>query len=385
MATTPNYEINYEDERFQQVETEKTNKLTETNNMYNSMVNNTDTYYQSQIDASKDWANKQTELQQAQSDLVVSQINQQKAQAEQDYTKEQKGAYTDYQKQINQYGANAEQMAANGLSNSGYSETAKVSMYNTYQNRYATAKDSFNRAMLNYDNGIKEAQLANSSKLAEIAYNALQTQLELSLQGFQYKNSLLLQQIEAVNNIENTYYNRYQDVLAQMNAENSLAEQVRQYNESLEEERRQYNETLAYQKAQAEREQANWEKQYALSLRQYNDSVSGGTSGGSVNKTPSSGSVNKSSSKAKGNTNSVVHTPKKPSYTNITTSTSSNLKTMNALKTFVNASNQQSGQKYTSAVAAARAKGVTSPYSEAEMIRRGIIRKTTVGGKTYYY
>lgn len=280
MATTPNYEINYEDERFQQVETEKSNKLTETNNMYNSMVNNTDTYYQSQIDASKDWANKQTELQQAQSDLVVSQINQQKAQAEQDYTKEQKGAYTDYQKQINQYGANAEQMAANGLSNSGYSETAKVSMYNTYQNRYATAKDSFNRAMLNYDNGIKEAQLANSSKLAEIAYNALQTQLELSLQGFQYKNTLLLQQIEAVNNIENTYYNRYQDVLAQMNAENSLAEQVRQYNEKMAEERRQYDTTMAFQKEESKREQSNWEKQYALSKSTASRSSSGGSSEG---------------------------------------------------------------------------------------------------------
>jgi hypothetical protein len=65
------------------------------------------------------------------------------------------------------------------------------------------------------------------------------------------------------------YYNRYQDVLQQINHENSMAEQIRQFNEnkameqqklneqirqfnaSLAEEQRQYNTTLAWQKAQA--------------------------------------------------------------------------------------------------------------------------------------
>ena len=52
--------------------------------------------------------------------------------------------------------------------------------------------------------------------------------------------------------VEDTYYNRYQNVLAQINQENSMAEQVRQYNEKMAEERRQYNETMAFQKKQAE-------------------------------------------------------------------------------------------------------------------------------------
>ena len=276
MATTPNYAVNYEDDHFKQVEADKTAKINETNTMYSEMVNSSDGYYQAQIDASKDWANKQQEIQQANTDFAVEKINQQKDQAYKDYTKEQKGAYTDYQKEVNAYGANAEQMAANGLQNSGYSESSRVSLYNTYQNRYATAKDSYNRAVLNYDNSIKEAQLANNSALAEISYKALQSQLELSLQGFQYKNNLLLQQADAINKVEDTYYNRYQNVLAQINQENSMAEQVRQYNEKMAEERRQYNETMAFQKDQAKQEQKNWEKQYALSKKAATKSGSGG-------------------------------------------------------------------------------------------------------------
>ena len=209
--------IDYNDQRLKQVESDKQTALNNANNMYNSMINNSDKFYNDQIQASKDYAQKQQEIQQANTDFAIEKIEQQKQQAEKDYTKEQKGAYTDYQKQVNDYGVNAEQMAVQGLSNSGYSESSKVSMYNTYQNRVATARESFNRSILNYDNGIKDAQLQNNSALAEIAYNALKTQLELGLQGFQYKNSLLENQLNAQQTIEQTYQSKWDSILDQMN------------------------------------------------------------------------------------------------------------------------------------------------------------------------
>lgn len=259
--------VDYNDERFTQVNNEKATKTTELSNTYNNMINNSDKYYQAQIDASKEYAEKQQELQQANTDFTIEKINQDKEQAEKDYIKEQKASYADYQKEINKYGVNAEKMASSGLQNTGYSESSKVSMYNTYQNRYATAKQSYDQAVLNYNNSIKEAQLANNSALAEIAYNALQTQLELSLEGFQYKNELVLNKINAIQDLDNTYYSRYQDVLNQINTENQL-----------EEEKRQYNESLALQKAQLEEEK-----------RQFNASLS-------ASKSSSSGSSSKSSS-----------------------------------------------------------------------------------------
>lgn len=261
--------IDYNDQRFKQVESEKQSALDNANNTYNTMINNSDKYYQDQIQASKDYATKQQEIQQANTDFAIEKIEQQKEQTEKDYTKEQKGAYADYQKQTNDYGVNAEQMASSGLSNSGYSESSKVSMYNTYQNRVATARDSFDRSILNYNNGIKDAQLQNNSALAEIAYNALQKQLELGLQGFQYKNSLLESQLNMQQTIENTYQNKWQSVLDQMNKDREFQESVRQYNES-----------LAFQKQQEANSQARWNAQYGSSSN-YELTDGSGSSGSS--------------------------------------------------------------------------------------------------------
>ena len=246
------------DQRLQEVENYRKDELDRVNNLYNNMVNSSDQFYQAQKQAAQDYANKQQEIQQANTDFTIEKINQEKEQAQKDYTREQKGAYADYQKASNDYGVAAEQMASAGLTGSGVSETSRVSMYNTYQNRVATARDGYNRAVLNYDNGIKEAQLQNNSILAEIAYNALRTQLELDLQGFQYKNSLLENQLNQRMNVESMYNNKWQQVYDQMNNERDYAERVRQFNEEM----------------ALQREQFNWQK-----ANSYNNSYSGGGGG----------------------------------------------------------------------------------------------------------
>lgn len=272
------YSVNYNDERFAEVETQKQQALTESEKTYNDMINQSDGYFQSQIDASKQWAEQQQQIQQEQTDFTIEQIEQQKEQANKDYQKEQAGAYADWKKQSNQYSADAEQKAASGLTNTGFSESSQVSMYNTYQNRVATARESFNKAVLNFDNAMKEARLQNSSALAEIAYNALQKELELALQGFQYKNRLIADKASQKQQIESTYYGRWQDVLNQINTENALAEEVRQYNENL----KLQQEQLAYQKAQDERNYQLQLQQLAEEKRQFD--VSQSSSNSSINK-----------------------------------------------------------------------------------------------------
>ena len=265
--------VDYEDERFGNVESDKQQALTEHESLYAGMIDNVDGFYNAQIEASKQWADKQSQLQQEQTNLTIEQINQQKEQANKDYLKEQSGAYVDWQKQSNAYGTNAEQMASSGLTNTGFSESSQVSMYNTYQNRVATAREVYNQAVLNYNNSIKEAQLQNSTVLAEIAFQALQTQLELSLQGFQYKNDLLLQQANKKLEIENTYYNRYLDVLNQINTENAMAEEIRQFNENQawQTEQNQLNRDFEAQQAVLTRDfqakQAELDRQHDLALQ----------------------------------------------------------------------------------------------------------------------
>ena len=188
------YEVNYDDERFQDVKDSEKTALKEHDDMVSGMVSQIDDKYNALVNASKDYQKEQERIQNEQTDFAIKQIEQKKAWAEKDYKKEQSGAYTDWQKQSNQYGVNAEKMAAQGLGGAGYSESSQVSMYNTYQNRVATAREAFLRTKENYDNSITQAQLQNSSVLAQIAADAQKEQLTLLLEGFQYKNTLVLEQ-----------------------------------------------------------------------------------------------------------------------------------------------------------------------------------------------
>ena len=260
---------NYEDERFANVEAEKQAELDKVTNTYNDMINQSDQYYQDQINAAKDYADTQTEKQNQNTEFAIEKIEQQKEQANKDYKKEQAGAYQDWQKQNNQYGVNAEQMASQGLTNTGYSESSQVSMYNQYQNRVATAREVYNKAVLNYDNSIKEAQLTNNSKLAEIAYQSLQAQLELSLQGFQYKNNLLQVQLEQEQATNDRYYSRWQDVQNQINTENQFAESVRQYEQNYAMQVKQFDEQVR----QYEQNYQMQVKQFDESIRQFNEEI----------------------------------------------------------------------------------------------------------------
>ena len=231
-SATPNYDVDYNDPRFGKVESDKNQALTELESTYDGMVDRADDFYDDLKNQHQAWADKQAEIQQQQTDFTIEKIEQQKEQAEKDYLKEQSGAYVDWQKQSNAYGVEAEKMASAGLTNTGYSESSQVSMYNTYQNRVATAREVLAKAKLNYDNGIKEAMLQNNAAIAEIYATNYIKQAELALQGFQYKNDLLLDLANKKIEVDNIYYNRYQDVLQQINTENAMKEEVRQYNET---------------------------------------------------------------------------------------------------------------------------------------------------------
>ncbi len=354
---TPNYDINYEDERFKDVEAQKQAALGEVDSTYDGMINQSDKFYQDQIEASKQYSEQQQKNQQEQTDFLIDKIEQQKEQTRKDYLKEQKGAYVDWQKQSNQYGANAEQMAASGLTNTGYSESSQVSMYNTYQNRVGTARESYNRAVQDYDNNIKEAILQNNSVLADLAYQALQQQLELSLQGFQYKNDLLQTKLQTRQNTEDRYYTRWQDVLSQMNQENQLKESMRQYEENMSYQRErdriadeQWQKQMEYQKQRDAIEDAQWQKQYNLSKSSYSNSSN---SSGSTESSNSS-TINKNNNS--GSTTNVGE---------------------------IKLSNGQIA--YTDALEAYRKAGGKSPYSAKGVIDKGYVKAYKYNGVTYYY
>ncbi len=252
--------IDYNDERLTTVEKEGTARKNEVTENYNKMINDRDTYTQQQQANLENWQKQQTELQQAQTAHTIDKINQQKDQNTKDYQKEQKASYTDYMKQSNQYGANAEMLARQGLQNSGYQESSQVSMWNTYQNRVASARESYKKAVLEFNNMLKDAELSNNETLANIAQQKLEQSLQIALQGFEYKNNLTIQRDNKIDDIDTTYHAKYQDVLNQINREYEYEQQQKQWQEQ----QRQWQAEFDAAEKARQKEYEQWQQEYAL-------------------------------------------------------------------------------------------------------------------------
>ena len=278
----PNEQINMQDARLTNVETERQNQIRSTTDQYNSMINNADQFYDRQAQVARENAQRQQELQNASTEQQVKEINQQREKTERDYQKEQRGAYTDYQKQVNEYGVNAEIMASRGLAGTGYAESSQVSMYNAYQNRVAMARQSLADSQQNYDNLIAQARLNNDTKQAEIANELARAQAEYALQGFQYKNSLIESRQQQLNQLNSRYDARYNTMLGIMQNEiegrrqnyqanvNILtqAEKNRQWAKEFDENNRRFDAEMALKDRQFEEERRQWQQEYNLKKQQ---------------------------------------------------------------------------------------------------------------------
>ena len=350
--------INYNDERFTQVTNDKNNAINQSNSTYDTLINDSKGYYDNLIQQSKDWADKQADIQNQQTEFAIDKIEQQKAEAHKDYLKEQKGAYQDYMKQSNVYGSNMQAAGQQGLGGSGWSETIQSGFYNTYQNRYSQARESYNEITMNYNNNIKEAQLQNSSAIATIYAEAQAKQLELALQNFTVIKDLSLNKLNTSITLDAEYNDRWREVEAQINTENALAEQIRQYNETLAEQKRQADLDHQYkqQVLALEREQFNWQKAQASASR---------SSGGSSSSRSSSGS---SGSKQTTSNNTLNNN------SNNNNNTSSGT---------VKLSNGKTG--YSSYATAYKKAGGSGPLNEQGVLKSGKVKKVSYNGKSYYY
>lgn len=151
-------------------------------------------------------------------------------------------------KQINQYGGSMETLASQGLANTGYSESSKIAMYNTYQNRVSTAKSALTKANTEYDNQISQALLNNNVALAEIALNKLQQSYQIALSGFEYKNTMLNNKLNYEQGINDSYFSKNTTLQNQIDNYKSQIAGINQYKDNLEEERRQFNANMSAQK-----------------------------------------------------------------------------------------------------------------------------------------
>lgn len=157
-----------------------------------------------------------------------NEVNKQKEEYERDANKTAKALYTDYRKQSNPYGAMSEQLASQGLANSGYAESTQTSMYNTYQKNVTELEN-------------KTRQLK-----ADADFQMNQAYLDADIQKAQNTLSIYKQQSELAITEYNLRYQKHRDDIADQQFERQMQMQERQ-------------------NAQA---QSNWEREYQLSLQQ---------------------------------------------------------------------------------------------------------------------
>ena len=208
--------LSYEDQLLEERDT----AVSELETSYDTKIEDGKTHYSNLQDAVQQQADKQAEIQQANTDFAIETIEQHKAQTEKDYIKERSAAYADWKKQSNPYGAEAEKMASYGLEGTGYSESSQVAMYNDYQKRLTATREALDQAKLVYDNNIKEAILQNNAALAEIYANAYVSQMQLALEGFNYQNALLSELESKKAAINSSYLSALQQFQEQNTPEN---------------------------------------------------------------------------------------------------------------------------------------------------------------------
>lgn len=203
-----------------------------------------------------DIVNKQTQMQ-------VDSLGRQKEQIDREATQQNRAIYQDYKKNSNPFGQQAENIAGQGLANSGYAETTQARMYNTYQNNITATLNNARQLKADVDFQINQARQTGDITLAQ---NALQL--------FNQRMQLLSQEYDMRNNREQFLYQKSQDALAQRNWQTefdynkSVAD--RNYNYQLSRDKvsdSQWNKQFKYQKSRDKVSDSQWQKEYELSKK----------------------------------------------------------------------------------------------------------------------
>ncbi len=268
-------------QNIQKTQTELTNAETERNNLINDYNTNYDKRLSGYDNLLKDrenyinnWAETQKENQQKQTDYNISLINQNKEDAQKNAEKETKDAYVDYMKQTNEYGGAAETLASKGLATQGYSESSRVGMYNTYQNRVATTNAALTKANTEFNNQISQALINNDIQLAEIALNQMQESYKLALEGFEYKDTMYNNRINYINDINNNYFTRKSSLQDRIDNYNSQINNITQIQSELEENRAKRQQEHDEWLAEFNEKKRQFNEELAENKRQYNQSMS---------------------------------------------------------------------------------------------------------------
>lgn len=127
---------------------------------------------------------------------VQNQVDFQKQQNEQEAQKNAKALYANYQKEVSDYGARAEQLASQGLASSGYSESSRVALFTNYQNNVTNLMNEMSRAKSALDLQMNQAYLDADIQKAQNLANIYQQKMQNAMNTYQLRYSLYRDQVQ---------------------------------------------------------------------------------------------------------------------------------------------------------------------------------------------
>ncbi len=150
----------------------------------------------------------------------LASIKDQRKAAQRQYEDANRNAYQSYVSASNPYGVASEQAAKLGLSNSGYSETSKMRLANTYQqamNSNALARDEYLRELdTAYRNAVYDGDIAKANAIADYEKLVYQHGIDAAEAIAAQDNAAYTAGINANRDIwERSVYEREQAIAAQ--------------------------------------------------------------------------------------------------------------------------------------------------------------------------
>ncbi len=224
--------------RVKNNEKARNNALAESNRVYEQAMANNNTIMEKNNTYADEYLKKNSEMLDAQTDLDINKINQQKQKAQSNLDKTQKDINKTYINSTNKYGVEAEQRAMQGISGGAIS-MKNLTKFETQQKSLGEARTNTNQIMQELNNQISQARMENSSKKASYSLEVAKMKLESQIDNIQRKSNLMVEQLQSKQNLNNTFDSMYMQIVDQINAEKDRAESKRQFEKQ-----------LAYQKKQ---------------------------------------------------------------------------------------------------------------------------------------
>lgn len=238
--------------RVKSNETARKNALAESNKVYEQAITNTNQVLNKNNAYADQYLQKNSEMLDAQTNLDINKIEQQKVKTEDNYNKAAKTANKSYIDSINRYGVEAELRAQNGLNSGGYVGMKNLVKFEENQKTLGEARVTANQTIQELNNQISQAKLENSSKKAEYSLEVAKMKLEAQVEQMQKQSELLIGKLESKQNLNNTYDSLYMQIVDQINAEKDRAESKRQFEQQLAYQKKQDAITNSYAKKELE-------------------------------------------------------------------------------------------------------------------------------------